>query len=58
MLIDGEKTISEAVEDAAADTRRFAKRQMTWLRKEKDICWFTPEKLDEAVEEAKKFLRL
>lgn len=57
MLIDGEITKPEAVEDAATDTRRFAKRQMTWLRKEKGIRWFTPEKLDDAVEECREFLK-
>ncbi len=56
MLIDGEITKTQSVEDTATDTRRFAKRQMTWLRKEKDIRWFVPEKLSEAVEECRKFL--
>ncbi len=40
LLIDGKITRREAVETAARDTRRLAKRQMTWLRKEKDVRWF------------------
>ncbi|WP_462137919.1 hypothetical protein [Candidatus Mycalebacterium sp.] len=58
MLIDGEITKTQAVEDASTDTRRFAKRQMTWLRKEKDIRWFPVENLDEAVEECREFFGL
>ncbi len=33
-------TLEEAVEEIKKNTRRFAKRQLTWLRKEKGIKWF------------------
>lgn len=35
----GEKTLVEAIEMIKRDTRRYAKRQMTWFKKEKDIKW-------------------
>ena len=32
--------LDEAIEDTVRATRRFAKRQMTWFRKDTGICWF------------------
>ncbi len=58
LFIDGEITGPEAVETAARDTRRLAKRQMTWLRKEKDIQWFPAEGLSEAVDQCRRFFGL
>ena len=36
---------SEAVEKIKTNTRRYAKRQMTWFRKDKEINWFGPDDL-------------
>lgn len=55
-LIDGEITHSEALNRIKQNTRRYAKRQMTWYRRETNIHWFyweeyemDPLKLYEAV---------
>lgn len=40
--ISGVLTLKEAVELLKADTRRFAKRQMTWFKKDRAIRWFLP----------------
>lgn len=37
--LDGEITYEEAVETLKRDTRHFAKRQLTWFRREKDVIW-------------------
>ena len=37
--LEGEIGLDEAAELVARDTRRYAKRQMTWLRGEKDLSW-------------------
>ncbi len=37
--LDGEATYEQAVELLKRDTRRFAKRQLTWFRREKDCVW-------------------
>ena len=37
---DGEYDISEAVRLIKRNTRRFAKRQMTWFRRDPRITWF------------------
>lgn len=38
--IDGELTLEEAVEEAALRTRRFARRQQRWFRRDPRIKWF------------------
>ncbi|WP_297762252.1 tRNA (adenosine(37)-N6)-dimethylallyltransferase MiaA [uncultured Muriicola sp.] len=37
--LDGHCTLEEAVEEIKKNTRRFAKRQGTWFRKNKTILW-------------------
>ena len=37
--LDGEITLDEAVRRIKRDTRHFAKRQLTWFRREKEITW-------------------
>jgi tRNA dimethylallyltransferase len=55
--IDGEITLDEATELIKRDTKRLAKRQMTWLRRDKDIHWYhVPEDLDRIMFTAEDFL--
>ncbi len=37
--LDGECTLSEAVYMIKRDTRHFAKRQITWFKREKQVIW-------------------
>lgn len=37
---DGEITQDFAIEEIKKNTRRFAKRQLTWFRKDQEILWF------------------
>lgn len=45
--LDGKCTLEQAVEQIKINTRQYAKRQMTWLRKNNDYQWFTVEETDE-----------
>ena len=36
---DGKCTLEETVDIIKRDTRHFAKRQLTWFRREKEVCW-------------------
>ena len=36
---NGEKTLSECVEKLKMETRRYAKRQITWFKRDMDINW-------------------
>lgn len=37
--LDGRCTLEEAVYTLKRDTRHFAKRQLTWFRRERDVLW-------------------
>ena len=41
--IKGKNTIEEAVELIKRNSRRYAKRQLTWMAKDKNIHWFHPD---------------
>jgi tRNA dimethylallyltransferase len=44
--LEGKCTLQEAVEKIKQHTRNYAKRQMTWFRKEKDMNWFRADDSD------------
>jgi len=44
---DGDCTLTEAVEQIKIHTRQYAKRQMTWLRKDPSYRWITPDERDD-----------
>ncbi len=39
-MLNGELTLEEALYYAQRNTRRYAKRQLTWFRQEPDVDWF------------------
>jgi tRNA dimethylallyltransferase len=42
-VVDGADTLAHALEVMRRDTRRFARRQRTWLRKVPDVRWQQPD---------------
>lgn len=52
--IDGNITLDEAVERLKRETRRYAKRQLTWFRRNENINWLYADEMsrDELVEKA------
>ena len=44
--LEGEYPLEEAVRILKRDTRHFAKRQLTWFRRESDVIWVDKEKFD------------
>ena len=44
---NNECSLEKAVENIKQNTRRFAKRQLTWFRKDKNTTWFDPNQIDE-----------
>ncbi len=40
--LDGKLSLPEAVERIKINTRQYAKRQMTWFKKDKEVKWFSP----------------
>jgi tRNA dimethylallyltransferase len=54
-LIDG-VDIAESVRTMKRDTRRYAKRQMTWFRRDQEINWFHPREQEDIVRLTERFL--
>lgn len=42
--LDGKISIEGAVDKIKKETRHFAKRQLTWFKRERDVIWFDKEK--------------
>lgn len=47
--INGQYTKEDAIEHIKRNTRLYAKRQMTWFRRDKEIKWFDPNDWDEMI---------
>jgi tRNA dimethylallyltransferase len=47
---DGLINISEAIEKIKSNTRKYAKRQVTWFIRDKEITWFSPHEIDKIME--------
>jgi tRNA dimethylallyltransferase len=43
LYLNGELTLEQAVSLIKQNTRRFAKRQLTWFRKDTNLVWFEPD---------------
>jgi len=41
-FFDGNITKEFAIDEIKKNTRRFAKRQMTWFKKDENVTWFSP----------------
>ena len=47
---DGITTREEAIELIKRNSRRYAKRQLTWFRRDEEIAWFNPKESEKIVE--------
>jgi len=57
--LQGDLSLDEAVRLIKRNTKRYAKRQLTWFRKDPEIKWFTiPQQSFEICVEIKKFLKI
>jgi tRNA dimethylallyltransferase len=45
-FLEGRQPLDEAVRTLKRDTRRYAKRQLTWFSRDADIHWIKPDQLD------------
>ena len=46
---EGKHTLEEAIDKIKQNTRRFAKRQITWNNRDKDITYFSPSKMNDII---------
>jgi len=49
-VFEGKISREKAIELIKRNSRRYAKRQMTWWGKDKEIRWFKPEEVKEIIE--------
>ena len=54
--LEGRASFDDAVKILKRDTRRYAKRQLTWFTSVKGIKWFNPSRGDEISKEISSFL--
>jgi len=47
--LDGNLSLAEAVDKIKQNTRRFAKRQLTWFRRDDSTAWFEPNQQDAVI---------
>ena len=52
--IDGITSLNKAIEEIKTNTRQYAKRQMTWFRKDKEIHWINAKQSDQIITMAQK----
>lgn len=43
--IEGKSTLEQAIVHIKINTKKYAKRQLTWFKKDKNIVWFAPHEL-------------
>jgi tRNA dimethylallyltransferase len=43
---EGSSTLENAVEELKKNTRHYAKRQMTWFKKDESVQWFQPNEIE------------
>ena len=54
---DGTISEEEAIELIKRNSRRYAKRQMTWFRRDSDIAWFSPDNINAIIEHIDKSVK-
>ena len=47
--LDGIWTLDEAVERMKGNTRRYARKQLTWFRNDLQVKWFAPSDKDQII---------
>lgn len=47
---DGEITLDEAIDLIQRNTRKYARKQLTWFRRDQEIQWFEPQQFSEIID--------
>ena len=55
--LDGKMSLEVAIEEIKKNTRQYAKRQMTWFKKDKEINWVNAKQIGEIVSMAQKLVQ-
>lgn len=52
--LDGKTSLETAIDEIKKNTRQYAKRQMTWFRKDKEINWINARQIEDILSVAQK----
>jgi tRNA dimethylallyltransferase len=47
--LDADVSLEQAIENIKTNTRRYAKRQLTWFKRDQEIRWFEADELEEVL---------
>ena len=48
--------LKSAIEDIKKNTKKYAKKQMTWFKKNKSVIWFSPDEIKKIPDIVKNWL--
>lgn len=46
---DGDIPLDEAIREIQSNSREYARKQLTWFKKDKDVTWFHPDQTDDII---------
>lgn len=49
-FLDGDCSLDEAIDLIQRNTRKYARKQLTWFRRDQQITWFEPDQIQEIIE--------
>ncbi|HWH80465.1 MAG TPA: hypothetical protein VNT76_23955, partial [Candidatus Binatus sp.] len=55
-VLSGVQELADAIDEMKQETRKLAKRQLTWFRADQEIRWFDPTLKTAVVDAVKSFL--
>jgi tRNA dimethylallyltransferase len=47
--LDGDCSLAEAVERIKGNSRKYARKQLTWYRRDQEIVWFEPDQIEKII---------
>jgi tRNA dimethylallyltransferase len=53
--LDEEVTLERAIENIKTNTRRYAKRQLTWFKRDEEIIWYDPSEFEKILDKVLRF---
>ena len=53
--MDGRWSKEEAIERIKGNTRRYARKQLTWFKRDDSVCWFHPDQQEEILKDISQY---
>jgi tRNA dimethylallyltransferase len=57
-VLEGQQSLAEALKEMKQQTRHYAKRQLTWFRRDQEIRWYRAQQQPAIIESVKSFLAI